>query len=277
MTDHGQQHDGETLRAAQIQAVRDVMGVGRQLDDLTERAVADTAAVLAAGSRIPADQVGAYADEQSETDAQPFEALRTTGLLWLINRVTFHPRGYALALVRRGGQITGWKLLGDGTEVWRFEGDEDQHFERVRDYLEAVGPGTGETVQARGGVVQGAPLVDEPGPPSFLWPNIHVVDGLPDGRILFVTPRTDECAKGCDHVHAIAYDTGTGPLSNPGPAEQYPGQYTTPKNGCPVCGGPIQVAQIDTGTKPYHDFIPGRWDCPRGCDPRQAVTEDADG
>lgn len=58
------------------------------------------------------------------------------------------------------------------------------------------------------------------------------------------------------------------------PAEQYPGQYSTPKNGCPVCGGPVQVSMIDTGTKPYHDFIPGRWDCPRGCDPRTAEPED---
>lgn len=61
--------------------------------------------------------------------AQPFSELRSSGLLWLINRVVFHPRGFALALSVRDGEPAGWKLLGDGSEVWRFEGDEDVLFE----------------------------------------------------------------------------------------------------------------------------------------------------
>lgn len=48
--------------------------------------------------------------------------LRSSGLLWLINRVVFHPRGWALALVHRDDEIVGWKLLGDGREPWRFDG-----------------------------------------------------------------------------------------------------------------------------------------------------------
>lgn len=63
--------------------------------------------------------------------SRPFEDLRSTGLLWLINRVVFHPRGFALALHREDGEIVGWSLMGDGTEVWVFDGDEEQHFSDV--------------------------------------------------------------------------------------------------------------------------------------------------
>lgn len=57
----------------------------------------------------------------------PFAELRTTGLLWLINRQIFHPRGFALAVVAdmTTGDVSGWKLLGDGREPWNFaDGDE---------------------------------------------------------------------------------------------------------------------------------------------------------
>jgi hypothetical protein len=75
----------------------------------------------------------------SEQPARPFGDLRDTGLLWLINRVVFHPRGFALGLVRGGdGQIVGWRLLGDGTEVWHFEGDEDTPFARAEEALQAA-------------------------------------------------------------------------------------------------------------------------------------------
>lgn len=54
---------------------------------------------------------------------RPFNELRDTGLLWLINRVVFHPRGYAIGLNYEGvwpdmGECTGWVLYGDGTEPW---------------------------------------------------------------------------------------------------------------------------------------------------------------
>jgi hypothetical protein len=51
---------------------------------------------------------------------RPFEDLRTTGLLWLINRAVFHPRGYALALTVEDGEATGWSLMGDGSEPWEY-------------------------------------------------------------------------------------------------------------------------------------------------------------
>ncbi|MGH3549440.1 MAG: hypothetical protein ACRDQU_15305 [Pseudonocardiaceae bacterium] len=42
------------------------------------------------------------------------------GLLWLINRSVFHPRGYALAY---DPESRGFYLLGDGMEPWVFGGD----------------------------------------------------------------------------------------------------------------------------------------------------------
>lgn len=60
--------------------------------------------------------------------SRPFEELRTSGLLWLINRVVFHPRGYAFALVIENGVAVGWTLQGDGDEVWRYDENEDALF-----------------------------------------------------------------------------------------------------------------------------------------------------
>lgn len=65
---------------------------------------------------------------------RPFNELRDTGLLWLINRVVFHPRGFALALVKQHGEIVGWNLQGDGSEVWQFDANnEDGHFTAVEE------------------------------------------------------------------------------------------------------------------------------------------------
>ncbi len=71
-------------------------------------------------------------------ESRPFSELSDTGLLWLINRTVFHPRGFALALHEQDGEITGWSLLGDGTEAWSFPEDRDQeHFQRAQRTLEA--------------------------------------------------------------------------------------------------------------------------------------------
>jgi hypothetical protein len=52
----------------------------------------------------------------------PFDALRTSGLLWLINATVFHPRGFALYLaLGEDGGVTGWGLQGNGTEPWQFD------------------------------------------------------------------------------------------------------------------------------------------------------------
>lgn len=44
-------------------------------------------------------------------DFRPLLELSESGLLWLINRVVFHPRGLALALYQEGDEARGWKLL----------------------------------------------------------------------------------------------------------------------------------------------------------------------
>lgn len=60
---------------------------------------------------------------------RPFAQLSETGMLWLINRVAFHPRGFALGINYDGeGNVTGWSMLGDGEEVWSFSDDMDDAF-----------------------------------------------------------------------------------------------------------------------------------------------------
>jgi hypothetical protein len=43
--------------------------------------------------------------------------LRADGLLWLINRTVFHPRGFALAYVVESGTFELW---GNGDEPWSY-------------------------------------------------------------------------------------------------------------------------------------------------------------
>ncbi len=62
--------------------------------------------------------------EATESGPRPvfeFRHLSDSGLIWLINRVVFHPRGCALALDYREGedQPRGWTLMGSN-EPWRF-------------------------------------------------------------------------------------------------------------------------------------------------------------
>lgn len=58
---------------------------------------------------------------------RPFEELRDSGLLWLLNRAALHPRGYALALhFDSAGRAVGWSLEGDGSEPWTFADGPEQ-------------------------------------------------------------------------------------------------------------------------------------------------------
>ena len=53
--------------------------------------------------------------------------LRADGVLWAINRVLFHPRGFALGYNQEAGTFV---LLGDGTETWCYGPpvNEDEHY-----------------------------------------------------------------------------------------------------------------------------------------------------
>lgn len=73
---------------------------------------------------------------------RPWHELRDTGLLWLINRVILHPRGYALAIqMNPDGTSSGWNLVGDGTEPWQYGCDaesqarEDELFAKIKELL----------------------------------------------------------------------------------------------------------------------------------------------
>lgn len=59
---------------------------------------------------------------------RPFSELRDSGLLWLINRTVFHPRGYAFCLVIQDGEAVGWQMLGDGSEPWTLGVEELDQF-----------------------------------------------------------------------------------------------------------------------------------------------------
>lgn len=72
------------------------------------------------------------------SEPRPFGELSDSGLLWLINAAVFHPRGFALALVKRDGEVVGWKLLGDGSEPWRFDQDMDERFAAAEATLKAA-------------------------------------------------------------------------------------------------------------------------------------------
>jgi hypothetical protein len=77
-------------------------------------------------------------------DPRPLEDLRDSGLLWLINRVLFHPRGHALALhVDEEGHAVGWSLVGDGSEPWRYadEVEERDLLARAEQTLREAVPG----------------------------------------------------------------------------------------------------------------------------------------
>lgn len=65
--------------------------------------------------------------------ARSLDDLRTSGLLWLINRVVFHPRGFALGVVYVEGVAAGWTLDGDGRDPYRYGEDIDE-----QDLLAAV-------------------------------------------------------------------------------------------------------------------------------------------
>lgn len=75
-------------------------------------------------------------------DERPFEELLDTGMLWLLNRATLHPRGFALAIHRDDdGKATGWSIIGDGTECWAYRNEtDDEKFQAVEQFLNSLRP-----------------------------------------------------------------------------------------------------------------------------------------
>lgn len=75
------------------------------------------------------------------TPVMPFEQLRDTGLLWLINTTVFHPRGYAMSidLDPETGAARGFQIIGDGKNRWTYHesltAELDAKFQTIRRLL----------------------------------------------------------------------------------------------------------------------------------------------
>ncbi len=85
--------------------------------------------------------------EQINPPCRSFEELRSSGLLWAINKVLLHPRGFALAVHFPEGatreqieahevELIGWGLAGDGREPWSFAPPaDDEGFATFEEFL----------------------------------------------------------------------------------------------------------------------------------------------
>mgnify|MGYP006935510369 CR=1 FL=1 len=73
-------------------------------------------------------------------EQRPFEDLQAEGLLWLINRSALHPLGCALAFhTDDEGNVTGWSMLGDGTQVFGYSEEvDDEKFNAMRLFFELL-------------------------------------------------------------------------------------------------------------------------------------------
>lgn len=71
---------------------------------------------------------------------RPLLELSESGLLWLINRVVFHPRGVALALHEEDGEAKGWSLItaAEGEPFSFPESVDNDGFRRAEDTLRAA-------------------------------------------------------------------------------------------------------------------------------------------
>lgn len=88
------------------------------------------------------------ATEATET-ARPWGDLRSTGLLWLINRVAFHPRGAALTIHYDAYIASGWSLARTpGGEPWQFDDatDVSGHTRAEATLAAALNPSTEPTM-----------------------------------------------------------------------------------------------------------------------------------
>lgn len=68
-------------------------------------------------------------------------ALRDSGLVWMMNKVIFQPMGYVLVvdLDMESGVVKGWNLEGDGEEVICFdESSERGGFAKWQHFLEKI-------------------------------------------------------------------------------------------------------------------------------------------
>ncbi len=80
---------------------------------------------------------------EADTDVlHTFNEMRELGLLYLINKAVFHPRGFALAFSYSDDDtLLGWQILGDGTEAWGMANVLDETlFPAVEEFLNSLRP-----------------------------------------------------------------------------------------------------------------------------------------
>lgn len=102
---------------------------------------------------------------QAVSEVYAIERLMDTGLLWYVNRVAFHPRGFSLGLHSVDGVVTGFQLTAtDGTELFSFDPEaEDDFFRRVEAFLGEVR--TKANMAETGDDSEDADADEEPGVP----------------------------------------------------------------------------------------------------------------
>lgn len=193
-----------------------VDGLRADLDEMRRRLrlaldTLDTVrAGVAEGLEVPVDEVTHYdlnarvqemaarlrsaaGDTTLPQEVRPFSALRDSGLLWLVNRELFHPRGYALGLHMRDGVARGWTLSGDGSEAWRFEDGVDMSGEVAA----TLGHLPGDPVEVDGVTARGKERDSVADFATALrgttWNRLELVDG--DGGRHLIWERPDKSAE----------------------------------------------------------------------------------
>jgi hypothetical protein len=80
---------------------------------------------------------GNYPPHNRDYYHMPWEKMREHGVLWYINRLAFHPRGISLTLTKDNeGNIIAWGLIGDGSEPFAFDpDDDDEEFHKFDKFL----------------------------------------------------------------------------------------------------------------------------------------------
>lgn len=63
--------------------------------------------------------------EKHMIQVRTFDELRSSGILWLINRVVFHPRGFAVALVLDKDKAVGWGLFSTANPPFVYSNEDD--------------------------------------------------------------------------------------------------------------------------------------------------------
>jgi len=66
-------------------------------------------------------------EDEKDITLYTFNELEKSGLLWLINRIVFHPRGFVLGLIPdENGNIIGWTVVGEGKNPLVFNPEMDE-------------------------------------------------------------------------------------------------------------------------------------------------------